>query len=75
MIFYKFARENKQTLQAIGKFLERDHATVMHSLRSLSKDVQYDSAFRAKYNAVRDVLGNLDIKECENATETLLEGL
>ena len=73
MIFYKFARENKQTLQAIGKFLKRDHATVMHSLKKFEQDVQYDSAFRAKYNAVRDVIGNLDIKECENATETLLE--
>ena len=73
MIFYKFARDNKQTLQAIGKFLERDHATVMHSLKKFEQDVQYDSAFRAKYNAVRDVIGNLDIKECENATETLLE--
>ena len=73
MIFYKFARENKQTLQAIGKFLKRDHATVMHSLKKFKQDVQYDSAFRAKYNAVRDILGNLDIRECENATETLLE--
>ena len=73
MIFYKFARENKQTLQAIGKFLERDHATVMHSLKKFEQDVNYNSAFRAKYNAVRDILGNLDIKECENATETLLE--
>ena len=73
MIFYKFARENKQTLQAIGKFLKRDHATVMHSLKKFEQDVQYDSAFRAKYNAVRDILGNLDIRECENATETLLE--
>jgi len=72
-IFYKFARENKQTLQAIGKFLDRDHATVIHSLKKFEQDVQYDSAFRAKYNAVRDILGNLDIKECENATETLLE--
>ena len=73
MIFYKFARENKQTLQAIGKFLKRDHATVMHSLKKFEQDINYDSAFRAKYNAVRDILGNLDIKECENATETLLE--
>lgn len=72
-IFYKFARENKQTLQAIGKFLRRDHATVMHSLKKFEQDVQYDSAFRTKYNAVKDILGNLDIKECENATETLLE--
>jgi hypothetical protein len=73
MIFYKFARDNKQTLQAIGKFLKRDHATVMHSLKKFEQDVNYDSAFRAKYNAVKDILGNLDIKECENATETLLE--
>ena len=73
MIFYKLARDNKQTLQAIGRFLNRNHATVMHSLNKFEQDVQYDSGFRAKYNAVRDILGNLDIKECENATETLLE--
>jgi len=72
-IFYRFARDNKQTLQAIGKFLKRDHATVMHSLKKFEQDVEYDSAFRANYNAVKDILGNLDVKECEDATETLLE--
>ena len=72
-IFYRFARDNKQTLQAIGKFLKRDHATVMHSLKKFEQDVEYDSAFRANYNAVKDILGNLDVKGCEDATETLLE--
>lgn len=72
-IFYRFARDNKQTLQAIGKFLERDHATVMHSLKKFEQDVEYDSVFRANYNAVKDILGNLDVKGCEDATETLLE--
>ena len=72
-IFYRFARDNKQTLQAIGKFLKRDHATVMHSLKKFEQDVQYDSVFRANYNAVKDILGNLDVKGCEDATETLLE--
>jgi len=72
-IFYRLARDNKQTLQAIGKFLERDHATVMHSLKKFEQDVQYDSAFRANYNSVKDILDNLDVKGCENATETLLE--
>ena len=72
-IFYRFARDNKQTLQAIGKFLKRDHATVMHSLKKFEQDVEYDSVFRANYNAVKDILGNLDVKGCEDATETLLE--
>ena len=72
-IFYRFARDNKQTLQAIGQFLKRDHATVMHSLKKFEQDVQYDSVFRANYNAVKDILGNLDVKGCEDATETLLE--
>ena len=72
-IFYKFARDNKQTLQAIGKFLERDHATVMHSLKNFEHEVKFDPDFRGNYNAVKSILGNLDIKECENATETLLE--
>ena len=72
-IFYRFARDNKQTLQAIGKFLKRDHATVMHSLKKFEQDVEYDSLFRANYNAVKDILGNLDVKGCEDATETLLE--
>jgi len=72
-IFYRFARDNKQTLQAIGKFLERDHATVMHSLKNFEHEVKFDPDFRSKYNAVKDILGNLDVKECEDATETLLE--
>jgi hypothetical protein len=72
-IFYRFARDNKQTLQAIGQFLKRDHATVMHSLKKFEQDVEYDSVFRANYNAVKDILGNLDVKGCEDATGTLLE--
>jgi hypothetical protein len=72
-IFYRFARDNKQTLQAIGQFLKRDHATVMHSLKKFEQDVEYDSAFRANYNSVKNVLGNLDVKGCEDATDTLLE--
>ena len=72
-IFYRFARDNKQTLQAIGKFLERDHATVMHSLKNFEHEVKFDPDFRSRYNAVKDILGNLDVKECENATDTLLE--
>ena len=72
-IFYRFARDNKQTLQAIGQFLKRDHATAMHSLKKFEQDVEYDSVFRANYNAVKDILGNLDVKGCEDATETLLE--
>jgi hypothetical protein len=72
-ICYRCARDNKQTLQAIGQFLKRDHATVMHSLKKFEQDVEYDSVFRANYNAVKDILGNLDVKGCEDATGTLLE--
>jgi len=72
-IFYRFARDNKQTLQVIGKFLERGHATVIHSLKNFEHEVKFDPDFRSKYNAVKDILGNLDVKECEDATETLLD--
>ena len=72
-IFYRFARDNKQTLQVIGEFLERGHATVIHSLKNFEHEVKFDPDFRSKYNAVKDILGNLDVKECENATDTLLE--
>ena len=72
-IFYRFARDNKQTLQVIGEFLERGHATVIHSLKNFEHEVKFDPDFRSRYNAVKDILGNLDVKECENATDTLLE--
>lgn len=72
-IFYKFARDNKQTLKAIGNFLQRDHATVMHSLKNFEHEFKYDPDFRARYNAVKDIVGNLDVKECEDATDTLIE--
>ena len=73
MIFIKIARDNKETLQGIGSFVGRGHDTMINALKKFNQEVQYDSAFRAKYIAVTDILGNLDIKECENATETLLE--
>ena len=69
-IFYKFARDNKQTLKAIGNFLQRDHATVMHSLKNFEHEFKYDPDFRARYNSVKDIVGNLDVKECEDATDT-----
>ena len=73
MIFIKIARDNKETLQGIGSFIGRGHDTMINALKKFNQEVQYDSVFRAKYIAVTDILGNLDIKECENATETLLE--
>ena len=72
-IFFKIGRDNKQTFQALGSFLGRGHATVIHSLKKFEQDVQYDSYFRANYNAVKDILGSLELKECEDASETLLE--
>ena len=73
MIFIKIARDNKETLQGIGSFIGRGHDTMINALKKFEQEVQYNSVFRAKYIAVKDILGNLDIKECENATETLLE--
>ena len=72
-LFYKFARDNKQTLQNIGRYLKKDHASVMHSLRKYEQDVQYNKSFRALHNQVKEILGSLDIKSVKDATNTLLE--
>lgn len=71
-ILFKIGRDNKQTFNALGKFLNKNHATVINSIKNFEHDIKYDLQFRDNYRAVKYILSSLDLKGCESASETLL---
>lgn len=51
-MFCYIARSMKFTLSDIGRFLNRDHTTVMHALSTFNNLYQTDEMFREKYNNI-----------------------
>ena len=56
-IYYKLLRENsRMSLQAIGKTMNRDHATALHSLRQIKDWLEYDKEIKRDYNIINSRL-------------------
>ena len=56
-VYYKLLRENsRMSLQAIGKTMKRDHATVLHSLRQIKDWLEYDKEIKRDYNTINSKL-------------------
>ena len=56
-IYYKLLRENsRMSLQAIGKTMNRDHATAIHSLRQIKDWLEYDKELKRDYNTINSRL-------------------
>lgn len=56
---YKMLRDNsKMTLAEIGKAFNRDHATVLHSLRQLEGYLDYDMALATDYFSLNSLFIN-----------------
>jgi len=56
-IYYKLLRENsRMSLQAIGKTMNRDHATALHSIRQIKDWLEYDKQLRQDFNIINDRL-------------------
>lgn len=52
-IYYKLLRENtRMSLAAIGKTMNRDHATALHSIRKIEDWLQYDRQLKQDYNTL-----------------------
>lgn len=56
-VYYKLLRENsRMSLQAIGKTMNRDHATALHSIRKIKDWLEYDKQLRQDFNTINDRL-------------------
>ena len=56
----KWTREAGLTVQAIGKLIQRSHATVIYYLRTYEDDYNYTPEFRSIANKVKDYLKKLN---------------
>lgn len=59
-IFTQLTREAGLTVQAIGKLIQRSHATVIYYLRTYENDYNYTPEFRGIANKVKDYLKKLN---------------
>lgn len=59
-IFTQLTREAGLTVQAIGKLIQRSHATVIYYLRTYENDYNYTPEFRSIANKVKDYLKKLN---------------
>lgn len=59
-IFTQLTREAGLTVQAIGKLIQRSHATVIYYLRTYEDDYNYTPEFRSIANKVKDYLKKLN---------------
>lgn len=56
-IFYKlcFKLVYKPTYQAIGDSVNRNHATVIHSVKNFERDLKFDSHMSDMYDSLKDI--------------------
>lgn len=56
-VYYKLLRESsRMSLQAIGNTMNRDHATVLYSLRQIKDWLEYDNEMNRDYNTINNRL-------------------
>ena len=54
-IYFRLLRDNtKMSLEAIGKTVNRDHASVLYANRKLKDWIQYDSKIKKEYEIIRN---------------------
>jgi hypothetical protein len=58
-IFYKIARDNNYTFQAIGDFMGKDHASVIHGIKKFKFDADTDKSFIATYELVAGLISQI----------------
>lgn len=60
-IFYKLCREfTKLSLEEIGEQVNRDHASVLHGIRSLNNWVEYDNRIKSNLRILRNKVRNFE---------------
>lgn len=80
-LFCWFAREyTNYSYATIGAFLNRDHATVLHNVRSCEWEIKYNKELQAKHEQLKIIMENqfmnsMERTELENKINTLEEQL
>lgn len=60
-IFYKLCREfTKLSLEQIGKQVDRDHASVLHGIRSLNNWIEQDNRIKNNLRILRNKIRNFE---------------
>jgi hypothetical protein len=60
-IYYKLLRDiSGMTLHAIGDTVNKDHATILHSLKSVDDWMRYDTKLADKYKNILYAIDNVD---------------
>mgnify|MGYP003628011172 CR=1 FL=1 len=79
-IYFRLLRDKtKMSLEAIGKTVNRDHATVLYANRKLKDWIQYDSKIKKEYEIIRNKfehalsLSDTSIEEEYSTTEGFYE--
>jgi len=68
-IFYKLCREfTKLSLEEIGEQVNRDHASVLHGIRSLNNWIEYDNRIKNNLRILRNKVRNFE-DEKDNVIE------
>jgi len=68
-IFYKLCREfTKLSLEEIGEQVDRDHASVLHGIRSLNNWIEYDNRIKNNLRILRNKVRNFE-DEKDNVIE------
>ena len=68
-IFYKLCREfTKLSLEEIGKQVDRDHASVLHGIRSLNNWIEYDNRIKNNLRILRNKVRHFE-DEKDNVIE------
>tara|TARA_R110000744_G_scaffold90273_1_gene175289 strand:+ start:463 stop:1101 length:639 start_codon:yes stop_codon:yes gene_type:complete len=72
-LFSHFSREAGYTLEKIGEFLNKDHATIIHSLKSFQNDIETDVHFQKQHTQLQGILANTNAQKYINSSENILE--
>lgn len=72
-LFSHFAREAGYTLEKIGAFLNKDHATIIHALKSFQNDIDTDVHFQKQHTQLQDILAHTNAEKFINSSENILE--
>lgn len=58
-IFFSIIKKNtKMSLSSIGKLCRKDHATVLHSIKTVENLCETDKSFLKKYQAIKEIAEN-----------------
>lgn len=72
-MFFKLLRDNTRlTFRDIGESVGKDHASVVHCIKQLEYDMEFDSGLHSKYSKITAIY-NESLEEDMEGTQSLVE--